>query len=242
MDDSEVLLKGGHNTRVVRVGGTVHRPQGSRPAFVHALLRHLEAIGFDGAPRLLGIDDQGREVLSYLPGQVPTMEEVHASAPWSDDQLAALSGLIRRFHDATAGSGLAGDREVVCHMDILPWNTVFVDERPWALIDFDYAAPGSRRRDLAYAAWFFLRLGPNGLPAGDQARRLRLMVEAYGRNAGDPGQLIDALAACQDAMLKEALRRSTQAGDQADSPLVAWLRGDLAWLRTHRNMLIRALQ
>jgi len=35
---------------------------------VHAVLRHLERAGFDGAPRVLGFDDRGREVLTFLDG------------------------------------------------------------------------------------------------------------------------------------------------------------------------------
>ncbi|MEK8169329.1 hypothetical protein NKH77_04555 [Streptomyces sp. M19] len=37
---------------------------------MHALLAHLHEVGFRAAPRPLGIDDQGREVLTYLPGHV----------------------------------------------------------------------------------------------------------------------------------------------------------------------------
>ena len=55
---------------VVRVGRTVRRPVRPHTAAVHALLRHLEAAGFDGAPRVLGIDAKNREVLTYLPGVV----------------------------------------------------------------------------------------------------------------------------------------------------------------------------
>jgi hypothetical protein len=31
---------------------------------------HLESAGFEGAPRVLGIDGSGREVLSYIQGEV----------------------------------------------------------------------------------------------------------------------------------------------------------------------------
>ena len=54
---------------VVRLGDTVHRPQTARSPAVHALLQHLERVGFDGAPRYLGQDDAGREVLSYVEGE-----------------------------------------------------------------------------------------------------------------------------------------------------------------------------
>jgi hypothetical protein len=62
-------LGGGTLTPVVRVGDTVRRPTGRWSWAVHALLLHLEAVGFERAPRLLGIDDAGREVLSFLPGR-----------------------------------------------------------------------------------------------------------------------------------------------------------------------------
>ena len=57
LEDAEVPLLGGDMTEgVVRVGRTVRRPVRPHTAAVHGLLRHLEAAGFDGAPRVLGID------------------------------------------------------------------------------------------------------------------------------------------------------------------------------------------
>lgn len=40
------------------------------PAYVQAVLLHLEAVGFEGAPRFLGVDDEGREILTYIEGDV----------------------------------------------------------------------------------------------------------------------------------------------------------------------------
>ena len=68
--DCELKLLGGLAPGIVRVGDTVRRPLHRNSEFVHALLRHFEAVGFDGAPRLLGIDEQGREILSYIDGRV----------------------------------------------------------------------------------------------------------------------------------------------------------------------------
>jgi hypothetical protein len=66
----EQALHGGRQTvGIVRVGDTVRRPRHARSDFVHAVLRRLEAAGLDGAPRLLGIDEHGREVLTYLDGE-----------------------------------------------------------------------------------------------------------------------------------------------------------------------------
>jgi len=69
--EREERLTGGSISAVAKVGDTVRRNAGPWTPAVHALLRHLEAVGFDGAPRVLGIDGQGREVLSYVPGEVP---------------------------------------------------------------------------------------------------------------------------------------------------------------------------
>ncbi len=60
----EIPLLGGNTSTVVRVGDTVRRNAGPWTPAVHALLRHLEYVGFTGAPRALGMDEQGREVLS----------------------------------------------------------------------------------------------------------------------------------------------------------------------------------
>jgi hypothetical protein len=148
---TEQALAGGQQTKgIVRVGQTVRRPLHDRSNYVHALLRHLEAVGFDGAPRLLGIDAQGREVLTYIPGEV-----VVRSPTWlSDARLDSAARLIRRFHDATAGTALAGDQEVVGHGDIGSHNIVFDGDVAVGIIDWDVSVgPGSRLVDLGHAVW-----------------------------------------------------------------------------------------
>jgi hypothetical protein len=85
----EQPLPGGNTGGAVRIGDTVRRVPGRWTPSVHALLRHPEAVGFDRAPRALGLDDHGREVLSYLDGEV-----VGAVRPWpgwvhSDDALGS---------------------------------------------------------------------------------------------------------------------------------------------------------
>ena len=48
----------------------MRRPVHGNSPLVHALLKHLEDVGFAGAPRFLGIDSAGREVLTYVAGEV----------------------------------------------------------------------------------------------------------------------------------------------------------------------------
>ncbi len=68
-DAESIPLSGGNvSLGVVRVGDTVRRPVGPHARSVHRLLRHLERNGFAQAPRVLGHDEEGREVLSFIPG------------------------------------------------------------------------------------------------------------------------------------------------------------------------------
>lgn len=171
-------LSGGRSTSgVVRIGDTVRRPIIRDPAFGHACLLHLESIGFRHAPRFQGIDDTGREVLSFIPGVVPS-----DLGAYSDGQLAAAAKLLRRFHDATSAMPAirAGGFEVACHNDWAPTNTVFVDDMPAAMIDFDTAQPGERLWDLGYSAFTWLDLGNDDHAPAEQVRRLGVFAVAYG--------------------------------------------------------------
>ena len=239
MDAWEKFLTGGRITQgVVRIGTTVRRPTGPHTPFVHSLLRHLEEVGFDGAPRVLGIDEQGREILTFIEGYVPP-----DLATWSDEQLVGAAELIRHLHDATTGSVLAGEEEVVCHNDLSPCNTVFVKGMPSAFIDLDEAAPGSRSQDLGYALWLFLDLGAGGADIHTQGRRIRMMCDAYGFDDGFDA--IGAIARSQQATLERSLGRLRSGGSEStvayarDS--VRWIRGEMTWLDAHWKELEAAL-
>src|ERR1700749_191453 len=95
----EVVLSGGNMTPVVRVGDTVRRATGPWTPTIHALLAHLHASGFDMVPEPLGIDEQGGEIISLLPGQVspyPLADYVLA-----ERTLVRVAQMLRAYHDAT---------------------------------------------------------------------------------------------------------------------------------------------
>ncbi|WP_411150535.1 phosphotransferase family protein [Streptomyces sp. A30] len=187
---TEMPLSGGRITPgVVRVGDTVRRPASAASAFVAELLDHLQQHGFNGAPRHLGRDAAGRDVFSYLPGWVPARFQ-----HWDDAQVASAGALLRAFHDATRGSRLTGSHDVICHHDMGPNNTVFVDAVPVAFIDFDTAAPGDPLEDLGYMCWTWcVSSKPDALPASAQAAQVRILADAYGLDATTRRGLIDAM-------------------------------------------------
>jgi aminoglycoside phosphotransferase (APT) family kinase protein len=149
----EVPLGGGWSVDgVVRVGDTVRRPQTHATQLMRDVLVHLAEVGFDAAPRWLGLDARGRDVLTFLEGE--TFSDTRRLT-WSDGQLAAAGALLRRYHDAVAGTALAGVSEVVCHGDFGPWNLIWVDGVPSFVIDFDNAHAGPWVEDVGYALWKF---------------------------------------------------------------------------------------
>ena len=197
--DAPVALEGGRTTAaVVRIGDTVRRPTGPHSAFVHRVLEHLATRRFVAAPTFLGIDDRGREIVSFIAGDVP-----RDLGLYSDRQLTAAAALLHRLHDATADFASTKPGEVVCHGDASPCNHVFRDGLPVALIDFDAAFVGARRDDLGYAAWLWLDLGDPDIDAGEQGRRLAVFVDAYGAPRSDA---IDAVLDAQAALARRASR------------------------------------
>jgi Phosphotransferase enzyme family len=215
-DPEAIRLPGGNVAPVYRVGDTVRRAAGPWTPAVHALLIHLERIGFEGAPRALGIDGEGREILSYIDGFVPYAPHVPGEI-WSDGALAATARLVRDYHDAVRSFAPPADAqwrhcpgaptfgEIVCHNDIGPWNTVYRGRVPVSFIDWDFAAPAPALWDIAYAAWRFVPLYHDGLPgsadradAEDCAWRLRLFCDAYGLD--DRSRLLDVIQDRQQVM------------------------------------------
>ena len=262
----EVPLVGGDvnigENVVVRVGDTVRRSVGPHTAYVHALLRHFERVGFEGAPRVLGFDEHGREVLSYVEG-APALEPLTGD----DESLSALGALIRRMHDAQAGfeappdwhdepldppPGVTRGNEVVCHNDVFPPNVILRDGLPAALVDWDFAGPAPRLYDVASAANFWVPLRPDGqaerwglagLPRGF---RLRLLCDAYGLAASDRRELLDVVAH-RNRMGYEIHRRN---GGELRLPgwKEMWDRGSgdvilerSAWFEANRSDLQRSL-
>jgi Ser/Thr protein kinase RdoA (MazF antagonist) len=205
---AEVPLLGGTANRglVVRIGETVRRPQRPTGAATYALLRHLAEVGFAGAPRFLDVDDDGREVLSFIPGTAVTPP--YPAWALTDEALVSVAHLLRDFHEAVSTFDAAPHvwpasppapfaGELVSHNDPNLDNVVFRDGRAVALIDFDLASPGSRVWDVACATrlWAPLRPSPytDDVRRGRELARLRLFVDSYGLPEADRRRLVTAI-------------------------------------------------
>lgn len=243
-------------TAVVRIGDTVRRTAGPWTPAVHAHLRHLRANGFAEAPEPLGFDDQGREMLRFIPGDVE-----RATPRITETTLVAVGRMIRRMHDASRGFALpqgaawraASSGPVICHNDLAPRNVVFRDGLPVGLVDWDLAGPNEPSSDLAHAAWEFVPLRDNAQCAAlgwagppDRGSRLRVLVDAYGLDAGDRAGLPDQLVARIRAT-KDGIETGAAAGDQGLAALArlgvpAQIERELAWVTANLATLREALQ
>lgn len=247
----EEKLDFGSVSSPVKVGDTVHRQAGPWTPTIHALLHFLNKKGLTFVPRSLGFDDQGREVLKFLPGKA-------ATRPWptilfSDGGLIQAAKMLCEYHDAVESFQPSEDAQwrigkmeklpgqIIRHGDLGPWNTLWQEDKLTGIIDWDFAEPGERITDLAQMAYYFVPLrGEKGwLQAGfverpDLHERLNVLCQSYGSFKAD-----DVLRGALD-WLEEELRRVRELGGNNIEPWASFLyRGDaeeivsdIDWLKT----------
>ena len=196
MVEEELLAGGVANAgAVIRVGDEVLRPSNVHSRGIHRFLSAMHDHGFDGVPQPVRIDEDGRERLKFIRGEVA----VPPFPAWAqtDEALASVSALIRRFHDAQRGLDLTDyswsdemadllGGPVICHNDVCLENVVFRNGRAVGLLDFDFAAPGRVTWDLARFAGMCVPLDDDadaarlGWISADRPSRFRIVVDAYG--------------------------------------------------------------
>jgi Phosphotransferase enzyme family len=240
---------------VVRVGDTVRRPTAPCWRATHALLAHLSAVGFDGAPRVLAVG-ASTEILTYIEGQaaVPPLPE----DTLTDAALVSVAGLLRRYHAAVASFDPAGHTwprpiparfrtGLVSHNDVHPANLVFRDGRAVALIDFDWAGPGSAIWDFAAAGRYWAPLaGDRDIADSRQGRaleRFRIFLHASGLPRAGRRQVAEAIVANHDwtyAIVTEAAAAGHQGFADHWRAVAAPANRARRWCQRHRRDLLAA--
>ncbi|GHJ41013.1 trifolitoxin immunity domain-containing protein [Streptomyces sp. TS71-3] len=247
---------------VHRHGELVERPAPRNARALHAYLLALRGHGFDAAPMPVGLAPEGRERLTFLPGEVA----LPPFPGWAmtEAALASVGRLLRRLHEA--GAAVAVDTRawwprdladpeggtMLCHNDVCLENVVFRDGRAAAVIDFDQVAPGRPLWDVAMTARYWVPMldpvsaagfYPTGL---DAPARLRILADGYGLPPRDraelPGVVEQATEVC-----RAFVARRVAGGDSVYVRALAerggWERWDRiqAWLADHRETFTAAL-
>jgi hypothetical protein len=219
-DNLEIKLLGGNVGGAVRIGDTVRRGTGPWTPAVHSLLAYLHG-RVPAIPRVLGTDDQDREILSYLPGRVIDTDTERLS----DEQIVSLVRWTRGFHEAVAGFTHPGpwrffpvrEPSLICHNDIAPYNACFAGDEVAGVFDWDLAGPSTPLFELAFIAWncvpLWRDIGPD-----NASRRLSLIASAYGEFTAS--QILNAVPNRIQLML-EWIPAAAAAGDGGMANLMA---------------------
>lgn len=256
------ILAGGGRTEVRRIGDVVHRQTGPWAPAVHAFLRHLEAEGFNAAPRVVGngFDNEGRETLTFVPGASPH------PGPWPDGAHHALGALLAEFHHISArftppagaiwrdwfGRDLGEGPRIIGHCDLGDWNIIAQNGRPTAFIDWEQAGPVDPLIELAQLCWLNVHLFDDDLaerlnlaPAAVRARQLREVADGYGLARAGREKLVEAMItlAIHDTANEAIEAKITPESTGPTEALwaLAWRSRSAAWMGRNRGVLEREL-
>lgn len=258
---TETLLTGGGRTPVSRAGDVVYRAAGPWSKTVHAFLRHLEVEGYAAAPRVIGsgFDEQGRETLSYVEGDV-TLPHT-----WGAGAMPRLGGMLRDLHEASStfrppaeatwrpwhGRRLGDAKAGFGHGDAAPWNVITRAGVPCAFIDWEVAGPVDPLYDLAQACWTNAQLYDDevaervGLPALDvRARHAREILDGYELARRDRVGFVDRMiefAVHDGAAQVEDVGIQPKPTDGDHAWAVTWRVRSAGWMLRHRPALEAAI-
>lgn len=244
---------------IVRVGNTVHRPTSWWTPAVHELLKYLESVGFKYSPRVLGFDDQDREILTYMDGESGKQGwyKIH-----SDSGLKNYARLLREYHDVVASYQPSADSiwayaeggikpgEILCHGDFGPWNITWDGEKPVGIIDWDLVFPSKPSYDIFYALEYSAPFRDDKTTreyhhfekTPDRKQRIDIFLEAYGTTRTDIGDVVAGVGSTQ----RIVAQHEKLLAERGLQPQVDWVaNGDLdiieqraQWTEANRSLFM----
>jgi hypothetical protein len=247
----EQPLTGGAINAVTRRGNIVYRTGGPWVPAIHAVLDYLDARGFPYAPKALGVDEQGRELISYLPGS--SMMRPWQPVMFTDQALVQATRMLRELHAATldlvlppetdwrSGPAAKPAGQVIRHGDLGPWNTLWQGDRLTGLIDWDFAEPGMAITDLVQLALYFVPLRGEehwracGFPGPPDFRhRLAVICDTYG--GIEPHEVVAEIVRLQETAMEEITTRAAEGRYPwtmfLENGEVARTQAEVAWLHS----------
>ncbi len=245
----------GIHREIIQNDDSVHRPVHYWTSAVHGLLEYLDSVGFESVPRVLGFDEQGREILNFIKGE-------SGPAGWakitSDEGLSRFARYLRKYHDAVRDYKPSADSkwayghdqlepgEIICHGDFGPWNIVWDGDEPVGIIDWDMARPAKPEFDILYALEFAtpFRNDEEAIKwhhfteIPDRKHRIAVFLEAYGTD------LIPDIAKKVADMEREVNVGARTIASHGIEPQATWLKdGTLAkfddqakWIEDNKHL------
>ena len=259
MEEKEVLT-GGRVGKIIKEGNCVVRPSNVWTKEVHKFLNYLLEHGFTEIPVPYGINEAGKEVVSFAEGVVYNDELPDFIL--RDEILEAVAKRMVHYHEIGAAyvDKLSGNEawmlktqypiEVMCHGDIAPYNTTFVGTELGGMIDFDTLHPGPRLWDIAYAVYRWVPFVSPENPdyhdgAEEQIRKLKVFADAYGLGEQERKKLPEMMIARVESLM-EFMREQATAGNEdmarniAEGHLDLYI-NDVAYMRTHMEAMAEGM-
>jgi len=211
---------GGRTTKdVVKIADTIRRSHKETSNYVNEILSFFHINNSNFCPEFLGIDEFGRDVYSYIEGLVP--EDIGNT---SIEQLCAFMKIVREFHDKST-IFLNSTDKVLCHNDLSPCNTVFINGMPIAIIDWDTVSIGERWQDLVYVIWLWINIGSHNSNEIDIIGQMQKALLSYGVDELTKADFADKLLWRMDKVLAE-----TPTTSQYYARIKGWVEFSKQWV------------
>jgi len=241
-------LVGGRTGKIQKVGDTVIRPANIWTTNVHSFLRYCIDEGSVFVPTPYGINNDGDEMVSYMPGDV---YNALPSSLLSDSLIVSAATLLRKLHELgeqyipklTSKEQwmlpVVSPVEVMCHGDFAPYNVTIVNGKAHGIIDFDTLHPGSRMWDIVYAVYrWVLSIDCRFYGKVDeQIQKTKLFLDSYGVKTDDRHGFVELLVkrleSLMDYMKCQAQSGNTDFQQHIDDGHLQVYLSDIEYIKKH---------
>ena len=202
-------------------------------------MNHLTNNDFQYSPKYLGVDDKGREKMTYIHGQQMNHTKIDMGL------MRQALRVLRQFHDILSVPELSGEQETLLHTDFAPWNLIVNEGKLVGVIDLDDVKPGRRLYDVAYICWNFLDIGSEGSDFTEEEifKYLPVLINAYG--VIETSDFVDVLLSEQHRILKGRERRveEVEEGEEKEyrKGICVEIKNQMEWVKKHRENIEKVL-